>query len=122
MTSKQVQVTVPLEFQDRILQALTVHSHVHALESFPGKRSTLIIFKCLGKRLQDVLNLLHDLEVGVSFGTVDILELQSTIPRIPNPSERRGGRTGYSSVTSRKTVEVCVAIRARMESMESEIA
>lgn len=104
--SKQIQITVPLELEDRVLQPLRTHSHVHALHSFPGKKSTLIIFKCLTRRLQDVLNLLHDLGVGEFFGSIDILELQSTIPRIPNSEWKRCGQRGYSSITSRKTIEV----------------
>lgn len=50
------------------------------------------------------------LQVGEEFGSIDILDLQSTIPRLTAPLERRGrgGKTSrpYSSITSRKTVEV----------------
>lgn len=61
--SKQVQVTVDHEQSDRVLRALNVHSRVHGLATFDGKKCKLIIFKCVGRHLQEVLHQLHDLGV-----------------------------------------------------------
>jgi hypothetical protein len=63
--SKLVQVTAPVDRQEIIWRMLCMHSNVHSLSAYEGKKSTLIIFKCLGRHLQDVLNRLHDIGVCI---------------------------------------------------------
>lgn len=79
---RQIQVTVPTDRADRVLELLSDTDHVFGLQDFPGSTHTLIIFKMAEKRLSAVLSHLCAEGIGVNVGTIDIIQLASTIPRL----------------------------------------
>lgn len=54
-----------------------------------GVQCTFFIFKCITKKLGDVITALEALGVGGEFGIVDVLDLQSTKPRLVNKKKKR---------------------------------
>lgn len=88
--ARQIQVTVPLDKKDHVMAFLTDREHVFALNDFPGTTSAMVMFKMAPKRCGTVLQALSkDLGVGRYYGTIDIVTLQSTIPRLSHYYENR---------------------------------
>eukprot|EP01134_Creolimax_fragrantissima_P007861 CFRG7861T1 len=101
---KLVQVLVPHAQADKVYNSVAEQNGdmIFGLCSLLGQDNVLISCKCTAKYLQTMLNGLHGMDVGVKFGSVDVIELQTTIPQVKKePKKKRE----YKSITDRKTVE-----------------
>eukprot|EP00128_Syssomonas_multiformis_P019058 Colp12_sorted_trinity150504_noHs@5752 len=101
---RQVQVTVPLEELGRVQEVLQNHRWAHGLAVMKGDTQALLIVKCTEKRLRSILNRL--LEIGVTKnGTIDILQLSSTVPSLKHYDQRPGNRKREYRMDNRLTIE-----------------
>ena len=78
-----------------------------------SKDAHVIRFQCTNRRARECVEALQDLGVGYHFGTIDILELKSVLPRLSNhPSAKNGGRGGreYSTTNSLTLEEIYESI------------
>mmetsp|Transcript_28956 Transcript_28956/g.40713 ORF Transcript_28956/g.40713 Transcript_28956/m.40713 type:complete len:409 (-) Transcript_28956:32-1258(-) len=105
---RQIQVTIPLENRDEIVEFLNNEPHVFAVYDFPGPQTVLIVFKMAEKRVSKVLQTLaKKYDVGVGTGCVDIVSLASTIPQLRSyyPEEEATKKKRKYAWTDRMTVE-----------------
>jgi hypothetical protein len=82
---RQVQVTVKNQRADYVLEVLrseNVASLCMGVVHFPGPTHTLILLKCVEKRLFVLLQELEGVGIGETFGTVDVLQVVTTKPLI----------------------------------------
>ncbi|KAL6070803.1 DUF389 domain-containing protein [Balamuthia mandrillaris] len=87
---RQVQITLPADETEGVVSSLENISGVHGLAVFEGKRgSDLIIFRTTDKETDRILAALERLGVGVHYGVIDILALQSTRPQLRSTSKRK---------------------------------
>ncbi|KNC78240.1 hypothetical protein SARC_09325 [Sphaeroforma arctica JP610] len=89
---KLVSVLVPHAHADEVYNAIEkLHGEkVFGLCSLLGRDNVLISGKCTPKYLQTMLDGLHDMDVGVKFGSIDVVELQTTIPQVrKEPKKKR---------------------------------
>lgn len=67
---------------ETLIEVLMDTDHVHCLADYAGRSCRMLSFKTPDKHVGGVLRRLEGLGVGVSFGTIDVLSLLSTQPRI----------------------------------------
>ena len=91
---RQVQVFVPPEHSEQILGVLRDAQHAVSVACFHSDGADMIVFKSAEKHLGAIMDLLVAEGVGVRFGCIDIVALQSTTPalNVYRGSQRRGRR------------------------------
>ena len=80
---KQIQITIPIEPEERMMGVLTIlrdDFKMKNLISLQGIKNCLIIFRCEGEALSDVLNDLSKLGIGSTYGIIDVLDLALSFP------------------------------------------
>jgi len=70
-----------------LMDLLMEMDHVHCLAAFSGDNCHLLSFKSPEKHVGHLVDKLEALGVGINFGTIDVLELLSTQPRITTYGE-----------------------------------
>jgi len=90
---RQVQILIPDSAVESLKLGTTVSEmikflsgskDVHSLAQFKGEDCKLIIFRSTEKKLGGIIETLSTYGVGVDFGVIDIIPLQSTKPRLIN--------------------------------------
>eukprot|EP00055_Hartaetosiga_balthica_P006292 m.19520 g.19520 ORF g.19520 m.19520 type:complete len:381 (+) comp5129_c0_seq2:137-1279(+) len=75
--------------------------HVHNLVVLEGKDNVLLQFQTTNRRARECIESLQLLGVGSAFGSIEIFELKSVIPRLSNhPTLNRGSPKGKEYNTS----------------------
>eukprot|EP00968_Pinguiococcus_pyrenoidosus_P008126 scaffold575_cov242-Pinguiococcus_pyrenoidosus.AAC.4 len=76
--------------------------HVHCLAAFSGDNCHLLSFKSPEKHVGHLVDKLEALGVGINFGTIDVLELLSTQPRITTYGEPENNKvSGFWTAEAR---------------------
>lgn len=98
---RQVQVTIPNPKSFEVLSVLEPHPDAHNVVLLHGEGHAVIIFRAKPKRIQIILDALGEIGCGGTWGTIDIIALQMTKPRLT--SSKRGPR--QYRIDDRMTIE-----------------
>jgi len=79
---RQLQISVPAERARDVGFLLSQMKNAHGVCMLEGPRHCVFTCKCDTKRTVNVLRRLGEAGVGTEFGSIDIIELTSTIPRL----------------------------------------
>mmetsp|Transcript_3896 Transcript_3896/g.7119 ORF Transcript_3896/g.7119 Transcript_3896/m.7119 type:complete len:359 (-) Transcript_3896:29-1105(-) len=81
---RSVNINVPIGKKDEIMGILSSHENVSRIRSFTydDGHEAAVHFVCVDKHLSEILRGLERSGLGTAFGSIDILALQSTIPRL----------------------------------------
>jgi len=73
-----------------VIARLRTNGHAHRIQSFRGfDENAMISFVCADKHLSFVLQSLEETGLGIDFGHIDIVALQSTIPSLVEAEEAK---------------------------------
>jgi uncharacterized hydrophobic protein (TIGR00271 family) len=104
---RQIQIQIPKDPQDNIEKVLDILQnrlkikHMIRLES---DFNTLIICRHKKTYVPQIIEELNKIGVGISYGIIDILNLETTIPRL-DMTEQEGERKGKERIVERVSVE-----------------
>lgn len=77
---RQIQLTIPNEKLQSIINLLVTDFKLKGIHTLPGVTDTLIVIRTSLARVDEIVNKLNNLGVGITYGIIDILELKATIP------------------------------------------
>lgn len=109
MPSRQLHVTVPLEYEQYVVDALEDVRDAHNVASFPGRSAALIICRTRDKHAGRVIHALERIGVGHRFGTIDVLTLQMSKPRVGlahGEGQQRESKKRYRAADRMTTEEI----------------
>ncbi|GBG26593.1 Hypothetical Protein FCC1311_028142 [Hondaea fermentalgiana] len=108
---RSVQIHLPRDEREQVEKVIRANPNAQRLRTFATLEAdeVMISFVCVDKHVSEVLHALESTGLGSSFGSIDIIALQSTIPTLQRPP---GPRKRYR-LTDRRTVrEIEDAIHA----------
>ncbi len=79
---RQITATVPLNKSEKIRAILQGQKIVHNVNVFHGEETSMIVCKAVNKKTDEVVALLSRYGVGNLWGTIDVVALTSTKPRV----------------------------------------
>lgn len=90
MPARQIHVTVPLEYEQYVVDALEALPQSKHVVSFEARSAVMVVCRAREKHVGRVLNRLEQLGCGTRFGTIDVLTLTMSKPRL-DAGEGAGG-------------------------------
>lgn len=110
----QIQISLsnePKEHTETLIEALNKQLNIKNILLLEGATNSLIIIRCQRNMVPRVLDVLNEVGVGIEFGIIDILKLQTTIPELEEKeieaSEELSSRISVEEIES--------SIKERME-------
>ncbi|MHA1314183.1 MAG: DUF389 domain-containing protein [Candidatus Helarchaeota archaeon] len=77
---RQIQLTIPNEKLQSIINVLVMDFKLKGIHTLSGETDSLIIIRSSVSRVDEIVEHLNNIGVGITYGIIDILDLKATIP------------------------------------------